>query len=134
MLNRKSIAIVRGDFEKLAPLAPMAADLFYEHLFTLDPGLRSLFTPNLAEQKTKLLQMLGTAVQGLDDLPALVPVLQALGRRHAAYGVKSENYGTVGVALLWTLKQGLGAAFGRANEAAWTEVYGLLADTMRHAS
>jgi len=37
----------------------------------------------------------------------------------------------VGHALLWTLEQGLGAAFTPDVRAAWTRVYGLLAETMQ---
>jgi hemoglobin-like flavoprotein len=57
------------------------------------------------------MQMLAAAVKGLDRLDQLVPVVQALGRRHATYGVVDAHYDTVGVALLSTLEQGLGDAF-----------------------
>jgi hemoglobin-like flavoprotein len=36
--------------------------------------------------------------------------------------------------LLWTLQQGLGAAFTYEVEAAWAEVYGLLATTMQQGA
>jgi hemoglobin-like flavoprotein len=134
MLSKKTIAIVQSDWSKAAPIADQAATLFYDRLFALDPSLKVLFKPDLSDQKVKLMKMIGAAVNGLEDLPALVPVVQNLGKRHVGYGVKSEHYVTVGAALLWTLKQGLGDGFGRENETAWTEVYGLLADTMRHAA
>jgi hemoglobin-like flavoprotein len=134
MLSKSIISIVQSDWAKAVPIADQAATLFYDRLFTLDPSLRPLFKPDLTEQKTKLMKMIGAAVNGLDDLPALVPVVQALGRRHVGYGVKPEHYVTVGSALLWTLKQGLGDAFGRENETAWTQVYGLLADTMKESA
>lgn len=38
--------------------------------------------------------------------------LQELGRRHVGYGVLPRHYATVGDALLWTLKRGLGQDFG----------------------
>ena len=50
--------------------------------------------------------------------------MQALGRRHAGYGVRPEHYDTVGAALLWTLEQGLGDAFTDDVRAAWAEAYG----------
>jgi hemoglobin-like flavoprotein len=134
MLSKKTIAIVQSDWSKAAPIADQAATLFYDRLFALDPSLKVLFKPDLSDQKVKLMKMIGAAVNGLEDLPALVPVVQNLGKRHVGYGVKSEHYVTVGAALLWTLKQGLGDGFGRENETAWTEAYALLADTMRHAA
>ena len=105
--------------------------MFYDRLFEIDPGLRPLFKSDLSEQKKKLVQMLGTAVSGLNDLAALVPAVRALGVRHAEYGVKPEHYAPVGSALLWTLKKGLGPSFDAIHETAWRNVYGLLAKTMQ---
>jgi hemoglobin-like flavoprotein len=75
------------------------------------------------------MQMLATAVAGLDNLPVLVPAVKALGERHVGYGVQKADYATVGAALLWTLEQGLGEAFTPEVKAAWTVVYTVLADT-----
>jgi hemoglobin-like flavoprotein len=38
------------------------------------------------------------------DIPLdqIVPAVQALGRRHAGYGVREPHYATVGEALLWS--------------------------------
>ena len=74
------------------------------------------------------------ALGKLDNPRVLMPVLQGLGRRHASYGVRDEHYDTVGAALLRTLRQGLGAAWAPEVEEAWTEVYGVLAGTMKEAA
>jgi hemoglobin-like flavoprotein len=134
MLTAKDVQTVRTDWQRLLPKAAAAATLFYDRLFELDPSLRGLFKADLSEQKTKLLLMLGAAVRGLDDLPSLVPVVEALGRRHAVYGVKPEHYETVGAALVWALKKGLGDGFDADHEAAWVKIYGLLAETMQNAA
>jgi len=134
MLNRRIISTVQADWARVVPIAEQAATLFYERVFELEPSLRPLFKSDLSEQKLKLLKMIGATVSGLDDLAGLLPTVQALGQRHVGYGVRAEHYVTIGSALLWTLKQGLGDAFGRENELAWIEVYGLLADTMKEAS
>jgi hemoglobin-like flavoprotein len=130
MLTQLEIDTVQGDWRKVLPIAATAATLFYDRLFELDPSLRSLFASNLDEQKKKLLQTLGAAVTGLTDLQALVPIAHALGKRHVGYGVKPEHYGTVGTALLWALRRGLGEGFDAAHEAAWTKVYEILSKTM----
>jgi hemoglobin-like flavoprotein len=57
--------------------------------------------------------------------------VQDLGRRHATYGVQPRHYETLGAALLWTLEQGLGAAFTQPVKAAWTEVYTVLSSVMK---
>ena len=134
MLTAHEIETVQSDWTKVLPIAATAADLFYDRLFELDPSVRPLFKADLTDQKNKLLQMLGAAVGGLSDLPKLVPLIQQLGKRHAGYGVKSEQYETVGRALLWTLRQGLGDAFDAQHEAAWAKVYGVLAETMQGAA
>ncbi|HEY6556104.1 MAG TPA: globin family protein [Polyangiaceae bacterium] len=134
MLNEYEVQMVQDDWAKVLPIAETAATLFYDQLFTLDPKLRPLFKPDLAEQKLKLMKTIGFAVNGLTNLAEIVPSVQALGRRHVAYGVKPEHYQTVGAALLWTLKQGLGPSFDSNHEAAWGKVYGVLSQTMIKAA
>ena len=129
-MDAQTIALVQASFEKVAPIAGVAADLFYTRLFELDPSLRSMFPADLTEQKKKLMQMLTVAVRGLSRLDDIVPAVQALGRRHAGYHVKPEHYATVAAALLWTLEQGLGPAFTPELKAAWVEVYTVLSTTM----
>lgn len=126
--------LVQSSFAQVVPIAARAADLFYTRLFELDPELRPLFKSDMTEQKKKLMQMLAAAVKGLDDLDALVPVVEDLGVRHNEYGVQDSHYDTVGGALLWTLEQGLGDAFTVPTREAWIEVYGILSTTMKDAA
>ena len=113
-------ALVQSSFALVAPIADQAAILFYNRLFDLDPSLRPLFAKEMSQQRTKLMQTLAVAVEGLDTLETLVPVLEALAVRHVAYGVRTEHYQTVGAALLWTLEQGLGEAFTEDVRSAWS--------------
>ena len=78
--------------------------------------------------------MLGTAVAGLSRLDTLVPAVQALGRRHAGYGVRAEHFAPVGAALLWTLEKGLGEAFTADVREAWAVAYTILSQTMIDAA
>lgn len=126
--------LVQQSFTKVVPIADQAAALFYQRLFSLDPTLQPLFRGNMEEQGRKLMKMIGTAVNGLDDLDALVPAVQDLGRRHVGYGVEDGHYDTVGAALIWTLEQGLGDAFTNPVREAWVTVYGILASTMKDAA
>lgn len=126
--------LVQASFVEIATIADDAAILFYTRLFELDPSLRPMFRGDMAEQRKKLMQMITAAVKGLDRLEQLVPVVQDLGRRHGAYGVTDRHYETVGEALLWTLRMGLGRAFTPDVEEAWAAVYTLLAATMKNAA
>ena len=125
--------LVQQSFALVVPIADTAAEVFYGRLFELDPSLRRLFHGDRREQGRKLMQMLTVAVHGLDRLESIVPAVRALGRRHAAYGVTDEHFETVGAALLWTLKQGLGSAYTPEVADAWASVYAVLATTMKDA-
>ena len=128
-------ALVQSTWAKVTPIADVAATLFYDRLFLLDPSLQPMFAKSeMAEQRRKLMQALAAVVGGLDNLDPLVPVLENLGRNHRRYGVTDAHYETVGAALLWTLAQGLQQAWTPAAEAAWTAAYGAVAGVMRNAS
>lgn len=126
--------LVKQSWAQVVPIKEQAAELFYGKLFEMDPELKSLFKGDMKEQGRKLMAMIGTAVNALDKLESVVPAVQNLGRRHVDYGVKDEDYDTVGGALLWTLETGLGEAFTPEVKEAWVTVYGVLADTMKAAA
>ena len=128
------IQLVQSSFARVEPIADTAAALFYNRLFELDPSLRLMFKGNLVEQGQKLMTTLKFVVRGLPRLETLVPAVEALGRRHAGYGVADEHYDTVADALLWTLHQGLGEDFTPDVAAAWATAYGILADVMKAAA
>ena len=132
-MNAEQVKLVQESFEQVAPMADAAATLFYGRLFDLDPALESLFKGDMAEQGRKLMQMIGVAVRSLDRLEQVLPAVCALGARHAGYGVREKDYDTVGRALIWALRKGLGDDFTPEVEAAWAEVYGALARLMKAA-
>jgi nitric oxide dioxygenase len=134
-MTPQQIADVKRTWAMVAPIADQAAILFYDRLFAIDPATRPLFRrTDMAAQRATLMGTLALVVKGLDELDRLVPAVEALGRRHAGYGVIAEHYASVGAALLWTLEQGLGAAFTPAVREAWTTAYGILAGVMQDAA
>lgn len=134
-LTEQQKILVQESWAKVAPIADTAAALFYARLFELDPAVQPMFANlDMKEQGRKLMQMIGTAVRGLDTLGELVPAVQALGKRHVGYGVKAEHYDTVGTALLDTLDKGLGDEFTPEVREAWTITYTTLATVMKEAS
>ena len=131
MVSDRDIEIVRSDWEKVELMAETAATLLYDRLFALDPGIRLLFPPDLAEQKLKVIRMLGASIYGLSEPEVLIPILHLLGRKHFAFGVRERDYATLADALLWTLRMGLGEAFDGEHETAWKRVYAELAEHMQ---
>ncbi|HEV7238137.1 MAG TPA: globin family protein [Thermoanaerobaculia bacterium] len=133
-MNSKQIELVQASFDQVMRIADVAAGLFYQRLFVLDPSLRPMFRGDMKEQGKKLMDMIRTVVVNLRTLDRIVPGIRALGARHSGYGVRDEHYATVGAALLWTLGQGLGDAFTDDVRDAWTAAYTLLATTMKEAA
>jgi hemoglobin-like flavoprotein len=133
-MTPRQVQIVQQNFQKVAPIADVAANLFYARLFELDPSLRKLFSGDMKRQGTMLMSMIGAAVRGLSDPNALIPVLTALGRRHTGYGVVDAHYATVAEALLWTLEQGLGADFDAESRDAWVAAYTLMSTVMQQGA
>lgn len=133
-MTPRQIELVQESFTKVLPIAPAAAQMFYERLFALDPTLRPLFKGNLKDQGRMLMMMIAGAVRGLSNPPALVPVLKDLGARHVGYGVKEQHYDTVGSALIWTLQEGLGQEFSDEVCEAWVQAYQLLSSVMQQGA
>lgn len=130
-MTPRQIELIRASWTSVEPIQDVAATLFYDRLFELDPTLRRLFRrTDMAQQKKILMQTLTVVVKSLDRLEQLVPAIEALGRRHAGYGVREAHYDTVGAALLWTLGQGLGDGFTPDVHDAWAEAYTVLATVM----
>jgi hemoglobin-like flavoprotein len=122
-MTPKQIDLVQDTFADIKPIAQAAAELFYSRLFMLDPGLRKMFTGDMAKQGQMLMSVLGTSVKGLRNLEALAPVVRHLGARHVGYGVKAEHYDSVGTALIDTLEAGLGSGFTSELRAAWQRLF-----------
>ncbi|HEY8438274.1 MAG TPA: globin family protein [Candidatus Limnocylindrales bacterium] len=128
------VDLIRSSWSQVEPIQELAATLFYGRLFELDPALKSLFSrTDMAAQGKVLMQTLTVVVKTLDKIDALLPAVEALGRRHAGYGVNPADFDTVGAALLWTLEQGLGAAFTPDVRDAWSLAYTTLATVMINA-
>lgn len=133
-MTPQQILLVQDSWKQVLPIREKAAELFYGRLFEMDPGVKALFKGDMADQGRRLMAMIDAAVAGLSRVETIVPVVQALGRRHADYGVEAAHYETVGGALLWTLQAGLGPAFTPDVKDAWATVYGVLARTMKEAA
>ena len=127
--------LLKTTWAKVIPISDVAAGLFYERLFTLDPSLQRLFkNTDMKEQRRKLVQALNAVINSVDDLPSLIPTLEMLGRNHVRYGVEDRHYGTVGSALLWTLEQGLKETWTPEVKSAWVAAYSTVSDVMRNAA
>lgn len=123
--------LIRESFERVRPMTSEAADHFYDRLFTQYPESRDLFRgTNMKLQKRLLMSALSSAVDAVDDLEAMTPILHQMGKRHSGYGVQIRHYPWAGDALLGTLEHLLGDAWNGELKQAWSEFYDELADSM----
>ena len=124
------IKLVQQSFAKVAPISEQAAVIFYNRLFEVAPSVKAMFPENMTEQRKKLMATLAVVVNGLSDLPSILPAASALAIRHVSYGARREHYPVVGAALLWTLEKGLGEAWTPDVAEAWTAAYETLSGYM----
>ena len=123
--------LIRQTFALLEPRAGIVSLLFYQRLFNLAPGVRSLFTGDIEAQGVKLMAMLKTVIDSLEAPDTLVPALEEMGRRHAGYGVEDTQYDPVGQALLETFADVLGQEFSPGARDAWAAAYNWIAGCMK---
>jgi len=124
------VKLVQQSFAKVAPISEAAAVLFYDRLFEIATQVKAMFPADMTEQRRKLMATLAAVVNGLGDLPSILPAASTLAKRHVGYGAKAEHYPVVGAALLWTLEKGLGDGWTPQIAEAWTTAYGTLSGYM----
>lgn len=129
-MTPNQIQLVQSTLPFIVAEKDQVARLFYSRVFQLDPSLHDFFGEDLATQGQKVVTMLGTLIGGLARPEQIVPILQALGQRHAAYGVQESHYATAGSALLWTVERCLGAGFTAEMRDAWIAFYFVVSRTM----
>jgi len=124
------ILLVQESFAAVEPRLADVVDLFYDTLFEENPTVRRMFPSDMKEQQKKLATTLKLAVEGASRLDKLVPALESLGEKHAAYGVIPAHFDAVGAALLETLASAAGPLWNDELKQAWATTYGLIAATM----
>jgi NAD(P)H-flavin reductase/hemoglobin-like flavoprotein len=107
---------------------------FYSSLFLAHPETRSLFAPSMAVQRDRLVNALGQVISNVDELDAVVPVLQQLGRDHRKFSATNAHYPAVGEALLATLEHFLDDRWTPELAEDWAAAYGIVSKVMMDAA
>ncbi|KAK7241029.1 oxygen carrier [Aureococcus anophagefferens] len=170
----KTVELVQNSWKIVlgAVDAETAGVILFRHIFTIAPEAKGLFSFAKGKQSDEdlynnlylkkhganVVMTVNTAVAGLTDLDALVPVLKGLGKRHVGYGARRPrprlsdrprvtprrrqphtspppqvlppHYDVVGQALIATLGDALGPQLTPEVKEAWLAVYGIVKDTM----
>jgi NAD(P)H-flavin reductase len=127
------IPAMRANFAKAAATGDEAPLYFYSHLFLSHPETRALFPVSMAHQRDRLFAALGDVVARVDDLEALVPILQQLGRDHRKFGTVAAHYPAVGASLLATLEH-FDEEWTPELAKNWSEAYDVVATVMIEAA
>ena len=125
-LTQTQIDLIQKSFQKVISEFNDFADEFYTRLFEREPAYRPLFKRNIDTQGTMLVQMLVSIVNSLNSSDSVAESMQKLGRNHAGYQVKPEDYAVVGQILIETLTAKLGSAFSNQEREAWETAYTML--------
>ncbi|WP_133904319.1 FAD-binding oxidoreductase [Actinophytocola oryzae] len=128
------VRLVRESFAVVEPHSDKVAELFYATLFSIAPAARELFPVNMEVQRSRLLRALVHIVQMVDRPDDLMPFLWQLGRDHRKFGVVTQHYEAVGMALISGVKAYAGNVWTNDVERAWAEAYTIMARAMLESS
>jgi class 3 adenylate cyclase/hemoglobin-like flavoprotein len=107
---------------------------FYANLFAMRPELERLFVNGTGAQGAMLSHMLRSVVSGLGRRKHVTVGLQTLGRKHVAYDVEMDDYGTFRTAMLKTISDVLGAGLTREIEVSWAETLDVILGLMKEGA
>jgi len=123
MKRQMAATIVQQSWRQMGCRQDGLGGLFYASLFGANPHLRPLFPSSLEEQERKFKETLAFVVQSADAVDDKVArELNALGRRHKAYGARPEHYPIVCHVLIAVLAKSLGTDWTEEAARAWQAV------------
>ncbi|MBD7915575.1 bacitracin resistance protein BacA [Clostridium sp. Sa3CUN1] len=130
MLDQKTIDIIKSTVPVLKTHGVEITTTFYKNMFEKNPEVKSLFNMDKqasGEQPKALAMSILAAAQNIDNLSAIMPVVNKIGTIHCNSNVKPEHYPVVGEHLLGAIKEVLGDAATDEIIDAWAKTYEVLA-------
>lgn len=131
MLNQKKIDLVKSTVPVLEQHGEKITTRFYQLMFGAHPELLNIFNhanQKQGRQQRALANAVYAAAMYIDNLEAILPVVNQIAQKHRSLGIKPEHYPIVGKYLLLAIKDVLGDAATDEIIDAWTEAYGVIAD------
>jgi nitric oxide dioxygenase len=131
MLSQKTIDTVKSTTPLLAEKGEAITQYFYKRLFELHPELKNIFNQvnqKRGEQPRALADAVLAYANNLENIGALIPVVERIAHKHVSLGIKPEQYPIVGQNLLAAIQEVLELPDGHPALLAWAEAYGVLAD------
>ena len=131
MLDQKTIDIIKSTVPALKAHGLEITKTFYKNMFEKNPEIKELFNMEKqasGEQPKALAMSILAAAQNIDNLSAIMPVVNKIGEVHCNSKVKPEHYPIIGENLLAAIKEVLGDAATDEVIEAWGKTYGVLAE------
>ncbi|MDF5710482.1 MAG: globin domain-containing protein [Nostoc sp. S4] len=126
MISQQTIDIVKSTAPILKKNGQQITTRMYEIMFQNHPEIKKQFDMS-AQADGSQPARLATAVYGyankIDNLQALIPMVEKIAHRHVQTHVTPEQYPIVGESLLQAIKDVLQEAATEEVIAAWTEAY-----------
>lgn len=133
-LTPATIAIVKATVPALAEHGTAITTTMYARLFQ-DEHIKALFNHANQGESGAQVHALAAAIvayaQNIENLGALVPVVERIAYKHVGYHILPEHYPFVANALLAAIKEVLGDAATDEVLAAWGEAYWFLANILK---
>jgi nitric oxide dioxygenase len=133
-LTEQTILLVKATVPALAEHGTAITAAMYARLFQ-DAHIKSLFNHANQGEGGGQVHALAAAIlayaQNIDNLSALMPVVERIAYKHVGYHILPEHYPYVANALLAAIKEVLGDAATQEILAAWGEAYWFLADVLK---
>ena len=131
MLDQKTIEIIKSTVPVLEKHGETITTRFYQLMFGYHPELLNIFNHANQKQGRQQKALAGTvyaAAMYIDNLEAILPVVQQIAHKHRSLGIKPEHYPIVGKHLLLAIKDVLGEAATDEIIDAWADAYNVIAD------
>lgn len=132
-LSADTIARVKATVPALAEHGTAITQAMYARLFQ-DDHIKALFNQanqGSGAQPKALAGAVLAYAQNIDNLGAVLPVVERIAQKHVGYHILPEHYPFVATALLGAIKEVLGEAATDEILAAWGEAYWFLADILQ---
>ena len=130
-MTPEQIEHVNQSWQSIVLMGDTAIAMFYRRLMDIDASTHKMFAEtDMRSQRIKFMDTFGLCVRSLHNLEEQRPMLEQLGRRHAAIGVKQHHYDSVRDALLTTIESGLGQILDEHAKEAWTLAFDKITEPM----
>ncbi|MDE3839482.1 NO-inducible flavohemoprotein [Bacillus methanolicus] len=132
MLSAKTIEIVKSTVPVLEKHGEEITKRFYATMLNAHPELLNIFNhtnQKIGRQQSALANAVYAFAVFIDQLEKIMPDVKLIAHKHRSLGIKPEHYPIVGKYLILAIKDVLKDAATDEIIQAWTEAYGVLADT-----